>query len=651
MANDLAFFYQLIGGSYATVAARNFTLGVVDADDSGLTSAQIASLASGGKQLLAYASAGEAENFRDYWIDNNWSSTPPDFLLGQNPEWSTGYRVKFWDSSWQNIVIDRLKSLQLQGYRGAYLDVVDAYTVAEVQNAFAIDHPGGNIREEMVDFIKLISSTLKAIDPGFRIMVQNAVALLNETDIGSLSEALKPNLDYLAAIDGLGKETTFVLGDTVPIGWSAWDARYVENAVNAGKLVIGLEYPTPGNSVAEQYAYDHALAAGYVPYLDVRDHTGKFANFALNYQTLGDLPTATRDHLTDFANGTSSTASFGSGTSGDDEIIGDSGDNDLSGNGGNDTVYGLDGNDTLRGGDGHDRLLGWYGDDSISGGAGNDSLFGDFGADTLDGGDGNDYLYGWSENDLLNGGGGADVLYGDAGRDTVYGHADNDIVFGSTGDDLVYGGTGDDDLYGDEDNDTLHGESGNDRLYGWTGNDSLVGGDGNDSLSGDQGSDTISAGNGNDWVYAGDSGDYVTLGTGNDWAFGDDGNDTIYGEDGHDIVYAWEGNDQIFGGMGNDFISAEGGADYLHGGAGDDELYGGAGADLFAYDGGIDTIRDFTQGADLVQLIGFGADFFAISSKIFYAGGRATISFDATNSLNFDNIVDGSFTAGDFQFS
>ncbi|MCI5050508.1 MAG: endo alpha-1,4 polygalactosaminidase [Rickettsiales bacterium] len=652
--SDLAFFYQLSGLSNSVLGQRDFTLAVIDDNDAGLTSGQIASFESEGKHLMAYASAGEAEAFRDYWTNNDWDNTPPDFLLGQNPNWATGYRVKFWDPDWQEIVINRVKALSDKGYLGAYLDVVDVYTVGEVITAYNNEFPSGDIRQEMEDFIKLISSEVKSINPDFKIVVQNAVALLNEVDIGSLLDPLQPNQDYLDAIDGLGKETTFVLGDTVPIGWGPWDAKYVENAVNAGKLVIALEYPTPGNQTAIDYAISEAFAAGYLPYLDTRVHNGGWQQFPENYATDENASQALLDLLDDFVNGSGG----GGGTvitlpSNDaEEIVGTAGNDTFNGGGGDDTIYGLDGNDLINGGDDNDRLLGWYGDDTLLGEAGDDSLFGDFGHDSLNGGDGNDYIYGWSGNDSIIGGTGSDVLYGDAGVDTVHGGAGDDVFFGSTGNDLVYGDDGDDDLFGDEDHDTLYGGAGNDQLYGWTGDDWLAGDSGNDSIAGDDGADRIDAGTGNDWVYAGSGADLVFLGEGDDWAFGDAGNDTINGGDGADVIFAWEGNDELFGDAGNDFISAEQGDDYIHGGAGDDELYGGAGFDLFAYDGGIDTIRDFVIGQDQVLIIGFDADYASvIDGNVFYAGGRATIDFGSSGSLNFDNIADGAFSASDFQFA
>lgn len=70
-----------------------------------------------------------------------------------------------------------------------------------------------------------------------------------------------------------------------------------------------------------------------------------------------------------------------------------------TGTAGNDLVLGTAGNDNLRGGDG---------DDCIVGGAGNDTLQGQKNDDILLGGDGDDSLRGNQDTDICDGGAGTD---------------------------------------------------------------------------------------------------------------------------------------------------------------------------------------------------------------------------------------------------
>lgn len=73
----------------------------------------------------------------------------------------------------------------------------------------------------------------------------------------------------------------------------------------------------------------------------------------------------------------------------------------------------------------------------------------------------------------------------------------------------------------------------------------------------------------------------------------------------NDVINAQAGNDYINGLSGDDLLRGGAGNDTLVGGVGNDTLVGGSDSDRFALsvDGGTDTIRDFVQGEDLIQLI------------------------------------------------
>ena len=67
------------------------------------------------------------------------------------------------------------------GYDGMYLDIIDAYEVAQVNAAYT----GPDIRQAMIDFVISLSQYAKAIDPDFKVIPQNAVGLL------TLNEAIR----------------------------------------------------------------------------------------------------------------------------------------------------------------------------------------------------------------------------------------------------------------------------------------------------------------------------------------------------------------------------------------------------------------------------------------------------------------------------
>jgi Ca2+-binding RTX toxin-like protein len=183
----------------------------------------------------------------------------------------------------------------------------------------------------------------------------------------------------------------------------------------------------------------------------------------------------------------------------------------------------------------------------------------------------------------------------------------DDVINGQGGNDRLSGRSGNDLLRGNDGNDTLRGGDGRDRLEGSDGNDVLEGGAGNDNFSSDglailsvNGRQvTFDAG-----LFGGDGNDTLKGGSGNNDLFGEAGDDHLIGGNGRDLLDGGEGNDLLEGGAGT--------SNFFVGGAGNDTLVGGAGTDQFAYNAALegpfdqDIIRNFSQGADQIQLRFFG---------------------------------------------
>jgi Ca2+-binding RTX toxin-like protein len=91
----------------------------------------------------------------------------------------------------------------------------------------------------------------------------------------------------------------------------------------------------------------------------------------------------------------------------------------------------------------------------------------------------------------------------------------------------------------------------------------------------------------------------------NDILIGTSGNDIINGVEGNDVLMGLRGNDMLVGGDGSDVLNGGKGFDTLNGGLGNDILVGGGGNDVFVLGAGlgVDTIADFANSQDTVQLI------------------------------------------------
>lgn len=79
-------------------------------------------------------SIGEAEDYRYYWKEE-WASNPPSWLDAENPDWEGNFKVRYWDTAWQDIIFGSDSSYMSKiinaGFDGVYLDIIDAYEYYE----------------------------------------------------------------------------------------------------------------------------------------------------------------------------------------------------------------------------------------------------------------------------------------------------------------------------------------------------------------------------------------------------------------------------------------------------------------------------------------------------------------------------------------
>ena len=150
--------------------------------------------------------------------------------------------------------------------------------------------------------------------------------------------------------------------------------------------------------------------------------------------------------------------------------------------------------------------------------------------------------------------------------------------------------------------------------------------------------------------------------------FGRKGNMVIYkdtviehfiGGGGTDNVTGNDANNMLFGGAGDDILIGGIGDDILIGGIGADTLTGGGGSDTFRYTSGTfgaDTITDFEDGSDIIELGGAGLQFTDLTisnralDKIIDAGSGNTITLTGQAGATID-ATDFSFTGGTLQVS
>ena len=350
-------------------------------------------------------------------------------------------------------------------------------------------------------------------------------------------------------------------------------------------------------------------------------------------------------------------------------IVGDDSDDMLTGGDSQDFIFGEGGADTIYGGGGEDYIEGGARADTIYSGAGDDTILGGSGDDTIYGGADDDWLGGESGNDTLHGDEGDDWLAGGSNDDTLYGGADEDTLYGGSGDDTLYGGTERDLLYGEGGDDTLYGGAGDDWLEGGADADTLYGGAGKDRLEGGAGADTFvfEAGHGTDRIADFTAGEDVidlsaivgivdfddltiTVERGNaviDLSAHGGGRITLEGVSPSDL----NADDFVFY---QNVYTGTNAAETLEGGGGDDTITGNAGADTFAFapGHGNDTITDFTDGEDTIDLSAFAGIASFSDLKPMQDGSDTVIDLSAHGggTVTLQGVSPGYLDADDFAF-
>jgi cysteinyl-tRNA synthetase len=253
------FLYQLQRARPDRIGETAFDLVVVSISAAGGSREQIENLKhspGGDKLILCYMSIGQAENYRFYW-QREWSRNPPPWLDKADTVWAGDYWVQYWHPEWQAIIYGSPESYLDQilelGFDGVYLDRVDTYYYYQEQG-------WETAAQEMVDFVLDFTEYAREKVPGFGVFPQNA------EELGMLFP------DYLAAVDGIGVEDLYYGyprdHEPSPADWTAERETILDQWVEAGKLVLTIDYTGKPDQIADAYA--RALEHGYVPYVTDR---------------------------------------------------------------------------------------------------------------------------------------------------------------------------------------------------------------------------------------------------------------------------------------------------------------------------------------------------------------------------------------------
>ena len=268
--------YQLQGIDISQIANNStFELIVMDysadgSDDGKFTKEDILQIQNSGKKAICYISIGEAEDYRFYW-DPNWDTDgngipdpgAPPWLGNVNPDWEGNYKVRFWQADWQEIIFTYIDTIVAQGFDGIYMDIIDAYYYWSEENG---ENPLAD--HDMVQFVLNIRDQISSTtNDEFFIIPQNGEFIIEEAHV---SEDFKN--DYLNAIDGIGVEDVFFIGEqdnNNPYNPDTERIDILRQYLSNGKPVFSVEYLTEAGLV-QQYITVSGQH-NYIPYSTVRD--------------------------------------------------------------------------------------------------------------------------------------------------------------------------------------------------------------------------------------------------------------------------------------------------------------------------------------------------------------------------------------------
>lgn len=194
-----------------------------------------------GRQVLAYLSIGEAEDYRPYWrkewgAKGKLTAAAPAWLGAENPQWKGNYKVQFWHADWQRLMLEAVGDAMRQGFDGVYLDIVDAFELYELVDRKPMDNRVNaatkqTYRRDMVDWVNRIAAQARTLRAGAWVIPQNGAQLL-------------AHADFAATVSGLGLEDTFTDNDKLqPRAHTDYVLSFLKPLRDAGKPVLAIEYP------------------------------------------------------------------------------------------------------------------------------------------------------------------------------------------------------------------------------------------------------------------------------------------------------------------------------------------------------------------------------------------------------------------------
>lgn len=264
--NKNTWLIQLQGANIQDVASSGYSLAVIDYSKDGsdinkYSKEEINILIDSSVTPLAYISIGEAENYRFYW-DNEWveeansnkfTSNAAQWLGHSNPDWVGNYKVRYWHSDWRdNFLKPYLDKIILQGFKGLYLDIIDAFeywwnpdNYSGFNKEQQIDGDPINDKADaaakMIELVSWIAAYCRENSPykeNFLIFPQNGETIFDYDSDNKFFES----------ISGVGAESVWYYETSLKEqNEIEFRLNYLRNYVKHNKIVLVVDYLDDGS--------------------------------------------------------------------------------------------------------------------------------------------------------------------------------------------------------------------------------------------------------------------------------------------------------------------------------------------------------------------------------------------------------------------
>ena len=261
---------------------------------SSFTAEEIEQIRSGGncpKKILAYLSVGEAESYRDYfnasWLDANDNPIPgvaPDWLGSTNPDWEGNYKVRYWMSDWQHLIVGTdagphnspYDAIIDAGFDGVYLDIIDAYHYWSSPDGI-VERSRAQARSEMIDFVEEIAHHARVVRgvSDFMVFPQGGADIIRNDD----DQLDQETAEYFTAISGIGREDVW-FDELSPqlAGETQYTLDQLHEYQSNGEVILITDYlvdrsnQSPANNNARAQAFrDQITSEGFIGYAAYND--------------------------------------------------------------------------------------------------------------------------------------------------------------------------------------------------------------------------------------------------------------------------------------------------------------------------------------------------------------------------------------------